>query len=224
MRLFSLFKKGALGAFLLSAIFWSSCFAATPSPATPAKPITPHHSTKKPIAHHHPSHHYKHTTPKATPVSSFDVSKLIGYQDSVCSDAKAEIGKEYVWGGTSPSGFDCSGFSQYVYKQEGIEIPRTALQQYDTLTPVKYPEPGDLVFFRTHGHHVSHVGIYLGNGYFIHSPKTGENIRVDKLSAAYWKERYAGARRALTWNYVDEHFNEKNFPGATTPPELDPIG
>lgn len=236
------FKRGAIGAFFISMVLLTgTALAAQPaSPTTPTtthtkKSTTHHHTTMHhtirhshtssvhhPVTHHSRSHYhaakYKHTT-------TLNTTALNTYQDSICSNAESELGKLYLWGGTSPrSGFDCSGFSQYVYKQEGIEIPRTALEQYETLTPVKHPQPGDLVFFRTHGRHVSHVGIYLGNGYFIHSPRTGEAIRVDKLSSLYWKERYAGARRALNWNYLSEHFKNSSFrPSDANAPEFDPV-
>lgn len=123
---------------------------------------------------------------------------MTGYQNSVLFNAISQLGKPYLWGGGSPfSGFDCSGLSQYVYKKEGIRIPRTALAQYNTLMPVEVPALGDLVFFKTHGQVVSHVGIYLGDGYFIHSPTTGEEIRIDTMNSGYWKTHYAGARRAI---------------------------
>jgi murein DD-endopeptidase len=126
---------------------------------------------------------------------------LADYQTNICANAEAQIGKPYEWGVENPdSGFDCSGLSQFVYAQEGIQIPRTALEQYHSLLPVKHLKEGDLVFFHTHERSrlVSHVGIYIGDGYFVHSPRTGESIRMSRLSDAYWREHYAGARRVLT--------------------------
>lgn len=187
---------------------------------------SPKHSTAKaPLknghTHFHSHSHLKSATTvhgypwsihHAAPCSNYyqphngTLSLLDEYKNSVKTDATAELGKPYIWGGTSPdSGFDCSGFSQYVYKQEGIDIPRTALEQYDSLQPVAVPTPGDLVFFRLDGQTVSHVGIYLGNNYFIHSPATGQDIRIDKLNSNYWKAHYAGARRILTWGYLKDH-------------------
>lgn len=128
-------------------------------------------------------------------------ARLVGYQSSVCANAQAQIGKSYQWGVEDPeTGFDCSGLSQFVYAEEGIQIPRTALEQYHSLQPVKHLQEGDLVFFRTHPHsrQVSHVGIYVGDGYFVHAPRTGETIRMSNLSDPYWKKNYAGARRVLT--------------------------
>lgn len=128
-------------------------------------------------------------------------ARLASSRDAVCANAQAQVGKPYQWGVEDPNtGFDCSGLSQFVYAQEGIQIPRTALEQYQSLQPVKHLQEGDLVFFRTHPHSrkVSHVGIYVGDGYFVHSPRTGESIRMSRLSDSYWHQHYAGARRVLT--------------------------
>ena len=132
--------------------------------------------------------------------------RLIDYRSSVCATAEAQLGKPYHFGVENPgSGFDCSGLSQFVYAEAGIEIPRTALEQYHNLAPAQHLQEGDLVFFRTTGsRQVSHVGIYIGGGYFVHSPRTGEDIRVDRLANPYWHERYAGARRVLTSSKLAE--------------------
>ena len=87
--------------------------------------------------------------------------------------AKQYIGVPYVSGGSSPSGFDCSGLTQYVYGQAGISLPRTAAAQQAAATPVSNPQPGDLVFF---GYPAWHVGIYAGNGMMIDSPKPGMSV------------------------------------------------
>jgi cell wall-associated NlpC family hydrolase len=87
--------------------------------------------------------------------------------------AKQYVGIPYVYGGSSPSGFDCSGLTQYVYGQAGISIPRTASAQQSAATPVSSPQPGDLVFF---GYPAWHVGIYAGNGMMIDSPKPGTTV------------------------------------------------
>lgn len=135
-------------------------------------------------------------------------ARILNYQTSICANAQAQIGKPYAWGGEDPdSGFDCSGLSQFVYAEEGIQIPRTALDQFHTLKPVKSLQEGDLVFFRTHDHSrlISHVGIYIGDGYFVHSPRTGETIRVSRLDDPYWHQHYAGARRVLTPHVVSRN-------------------
>lgn len=91
-------------------------------------------------------------------------------------------GVPYVWGGTSPSGFDCSGLVQYVYRQAGYSLPRTAAAQYGAGTPISYSElaPGDLVFFGYGS--ISHVGIYIGGGSMIHAPFEGDVVRVAPVS------------------------------------------
>ena len=90
----------------------------------------------------------------------------------VVNIARTLLGIPYVYGGSSPSGFDCSGFTQYVFGKAGISIPRTASAQQDAATPVSDPQPGDLVFF---GSPAWHVGIYTGNGMMIDSPRSGKS-------------------------------------------------
>ena len=105
----------------------------------------------------------------------------------------------YRRGGRSPAtGFDCSGFVHYVFAQTlGIDLPFNSARQFHAGTTVDRNElrSGDLVFFHTRGKRISHVGIYLGDGRFIHSPTSGERVRVDRLSAHYWSRHFAGARR-----------------------------
>lgn len=106
------------------------------------------------------------------------------------------MGVPYVYGGSSPSGFDCSGFVQYVYRQCGIELPRTADIQAEVGTPVGRDElqPGDLVFFAGDYVNISHVGIYLQNDEFVHASTT-YGIAIDSLNRDYRREHYMGARR-----------------------------
>ncbi len=105
----------------------------------------------------------------------------------------------YRAGGRAPStGFDCSGFVHYVFAHAlGVELPDDSASQYLEGRKVDRAEmmAGDLVFFRTRGKRISHVGIYLGNGRFIHSPATGERVRVNRLDEDYWAHRFAGAKR-----------------------------
>ena len=105
----------------------------------------------------------------------------------------------YRRGGREPStGFDCSGFVQYVFAQAlGIDLPDNSISQAEAGLRVARNElkTGDLVFFHTRGKGISHVGIYLDNGRFIHSPSTGKRVRVDELGDRYWARRYVGARR-----------------------------
>ena len=116
-----------------------------------------------------------------------------------------QIGKPYRWGGTSPrTGFDCSGLVYYAYKDlVKFRIPRTANEMYHLrdASPVERAEleSGDLVFFRTQGRGTAdHVGVYVGNGKFIQSPRSGQDIQITSLSEDYWQRHYVGARRVMT--------------------------
>jgi peptidoglycan DL-endopeptidase CwlO len=104
------------------------------------------------------------------------------------------LGTPYVWGGSSPSGFDCSGFVMYVYAQMGISVPHNAAAQYSSVgvyVPRDQLEAGDLVFFDGLGH----VGIYIGGGQFIHSPHTGDVVKISSLSDSWYAATYVGAKR-----------------------------
>lgn len=117
----------------------------------------------------------------------------------------SQMGKPYRWGGTSPNtGFDCSGLIYYAYKDVvRIKMPRTANEMYHLrdAAPINRAEleTGDLVFFRINNRGAAdHVGVYLGNGKFIQSPRTGEEIRISFLDNDYWQDHYVGARRVVT--------------------------
>ncbi len=122
-------------------------------------------------------------------------------RDRLVSASLAELGVPYAWGGNSPDeGFDCSGLVRFVYATiAAIDLPRRARQQRPMGEPVKRQnlQPGDLVFFNTMRDPASHVGIYIGDGEFVHAPSRGAKVRVDKLSNSYWSKRYTGARRYL---------------------------
>ena len=124
------------------------------------------------------------------------VSKADALRNEVVNYAKQFLGTPYKYGGSSPkTGFDCSGFTSYVYKNTVRSIPRTSASQYSSLTHVKKSElkPGDLVFFGS-SKKITHVGIYVGNGNFIHSPQTGDVIRIQSLSS---RSNYVGAARVI---------------------------
>ena len=116
--------------------------------------------------------------------------------DRAVAIAMQYLGVPYVWAGASPfSGFDCSGLTMYVYAQLGIHLTHFAGAQYDegTRIPVELLQPGDLVFFAGLGH----VGIYVGNGQFIHAPHTGDVVRIDSLGGSWYASEYVGAKRIL---------------------------
>lgn len=115
----------------------------------------------------------------------------------ILSEAQKYIGVPYVFGGTSPAGFDCSGLVYYVLAQLGYPAPRTAAAQYSMGNSISYTElqPGDLVFFaNTYTSGISHVGIYAGGGSFLHAPTEGSSVSYSSLSG-YWADHYYGARR-----------------------------
>ncbi len=109
------------------------------------------------------------------------------------------IGVRYRRSGDRPqTGFDCSGFVGYVFRESlGLILPRVSREISKTGAPVSKEdlEPGDLVFFNTMRHTFSHVGIYLGDHLFVHAPRTGQTVRIDDLQERYWAGRYNGARR-----------------------------
>ena len=125
----------------------------------------------------------------------------------VLVNALSLTGVRYQYGGNSPeTGFDCSGFVRYVFKQATtLTLPRSALaiSQLGTTVPKDELQPGDLVFFNTLKSTFSHVGIYLGNNRFIHSPSSGGKVRVESMQDGYWAKRFNGAQR------IDEENNKQ---------------
>ena len=111
--------------------------------------------------------------------------------------AREMIGKPYRYAGDTPAGFDCSGLVRYSYGRAGINMPRATPAQRNATTriSVRSLRPGDLLFFDQEGKKSSHVGIYLGDGRFVHAPSTGGLVRTDSLSADFWKKHFVEARR-----------------------------
>jgi cell wall-associated NlpC family hydrolase len=116
-------------------------------------------------------------------------------REDIVKTAKEYIGSDYQSRGTTPAGFDCSGFTMFVYNKNGLNIPRKAISQYNygKKITLKYAKPGDLVFFIVNSSAISHVGIYLGDNNFIHSPSAGKSVSYASINTPYWKRRYAGA-------------------------------
>ena len=112
---------------------------------------------------------------------------------SVVSYAQKFLGSKYVYGGTTTSGFDCSGFTQFVYKNFGVSLSRTAAEQYKNGTAVTNLQAGDLVMFGKSG--INHVGIYIGGNTFIHAANSSRGVTTDTLASGYYKINYVGARR-----------------------------
>lgn len=117
-----------------------------------------------------------------------------GTRKGIVDTAKHYMGVRYKYGGESPSGFDCSGYVMYVYKKNGISLSRATVSQYKEgrKIPMSNARPADLVFFKTMGGRISHVGIYLGKGKFIHAPSTGKKVSVASMNNKYWRRKFAG--------------------------------
>lgn len=131
--------------------------------------------------------------------SAFAGSEQAGIIDDtlrlqIVEKAREFIGVNYKWGQSNPAAFDCSGYVKYVYGQFGYMLPHSSYELFHTSKrlAVAKAKPGDLVFFITRGHRVSHVGIYLGDNSFIHAPRTGKQVTIDSLDNVYFKKHLAG--------------------------------
>jgi cell wall-associated NlpC family hydrolase len=122
-----------------------------------------------------------------------------GEADAIVASALALQGTAYRNGGTDPTGFDCSGLVQYVFAKHGVALPRSVSEQYRAGNAVARDAlaTGDLVFFTTVTAGASHVGIVVEGDWFVHAPSARGVVRVDRLSAQYWAQRYIGARRVI---------------------------
>lgn len=117
--------------------------------------------------------------------------------DKAATLAERQLGVPYVFGGHSPRGFDCSGLVYFVYGQLGVNLPRTAEAQFSRMPQVALDalRPGDLVFFNGDPTGYMHVGIYIGDGWFVHAPGMGKTVTGARLDNVYWKAHYLGAGR-----------------------------
>ncbi|MBI3047870.1 MAG: C40 family peptidase [Acidobacteria bacterium] len=129
------------------------------------------------------------------------------------------LGAPYRNGGSDPSGFDCSGFVQWVFGRHGLALPREVRDQYQVGRDVDLDDvrAGDLLFFETVSRGASHVGIALGNGRFVHAPSSRGVVRVEPYAASYWARRFVGARRVedVREEIVREPVTPRVFPGST---------
>lgn len=133
------------------------------------------------------------------PSGSVLSGNAVSSAQQIIRTAKSYIGVPYVWGGTTPKGFDCSGFTQYVFAKHGFNLPRTTTEQYRLGRYVSKSQlqPGDLVFMQnTYREGISHVGIYVGDGKMIHA-SSSKGVVISDLSTAYYLQHYYGARRVL---------------------------
>ncbi len=128
-----------------------------------------------------------------------EIDRSAPANDQVCALAESFLGTPYQWGGTTPQGFDCSGLVQYIYKEVGVTLPRRSSDQARSGRASKLTQlaRGDLVFFRIDRNVISHVGIYIGDGEFIHAPGTGKHVRQDSLDNSWWRGRVMAVRRVL---------------------------
>lgn len=116
---------------------------------------------------------------------------------SLVHEAARYIGVPYIYGGTSPHGFDCSGLVFYAHERAGLHIPRTAAAQHRAARAIELSSlaPGDLIFFKIKGRAVDHVGMYVGKGRFVHAPRTGRVVSYAYLDDPYYRKRFQGAGR-----------------------------
>ena len=139
---------------------------------------------------------YRPRPPQPVVAPSAAVIPSVGHEIAI--RAISLLGRPYVWGGADLTGFDCSGLVRFIYDQVGIEVPRTAAEQYSAAKPIELGvlKPGDLLFFRTQqSRRISHVAIYTGEGRFIHAPRSGQLVEFRELDDEYYRPRLAGAGR-----------------------------
>lgn len=138
-------------------------------------------------------------TGASTPASGTKtaVSRETSRNSGLIRMALSYRGAPYRYGASNGRSFDCSGFTSYIYRKQGISLPHNAAAQFQRGRSVakSHLQAGDLVFFRTRGRRISHVGIYIGNSQFVHASSGGGRVRVDTIASGYYQKRYAGARR-----------------------------
>ena len=138
-------------------------------------------------------------TRPAAPVADRDATGGQGLRQQLVATAARQIGRPYRYGGADPRGFDCSGLVQYAHVQVGVAVPRTTADLWRAARPVarNRRQPGDLVFFAIDDGKGDHVGIYAGDGYFIHAPSPGKRVGRARVDNPYWRQRLVGTRSFL---------------------------
>jgi murein DD-endopeptidase len=133
-----------------------------------------------------------------SPDRQSDTVKSVGTASRAASVARQQVGTPYRYGGSDPSGFDCSGLVHYAYGKTGVALPRTTGGLWSGLRPVSRSDMrrGDIVFFRIEGK-IAHVGMYLGNGEFVHSPATGRSVSIASMNNDYYSRAFVRAGRAF---------------------------
>jgi cell wall-associated NlpC family hydrolase len=136
------------------------------------------------------------STSEPAPVAP-GVPRTMPPSDALIATALSFRGTPYRNGGSDPTGFDCSGFTQWVFAQYGIGLPRQVEEQFKVGEKIKEDDlkPGDLVFFHTESHGASHVGIFVADDQFVHAPSSRGVVRVEYINSTYWGRRFVGARR-----------------------------
>jgi cell wall-associated NlpC family hydrolase len=138
-----------------------------------------------------------------TPAARAEIQSANTSQDSIresiVQSALSLVGTPYRYGGSTLSGFDCCGFVMYVYARNGIRLPRTSRDQFSAGKKIEMKDikKGDLLFYKLSGDTVSHVGIYIGDRYFVHSPVPGSRVRSERIDSEYWTKHFAGAAAFL---------------------------
>ena len=134
---------------------------------------------------------------RAPAASSGSTKPTAELSDQAATHAQRMVGKPYRYGGSSPSGFDCSGLVLYSYRQAGLSLPHNTDRQRSLSRPVKVAElrRGDLLFFNQEGKKFGHVALYVGGGKFVHAPSSGKSVKTDRLDSPYWKKHLSEARR-----------------------------
>jgi murein DD-endopeptidase len=138
------------------------------------------------------------TTPPPSPAAgSTRAAPPVAAAERAAEQAAKMVGRPYKYGGSSPAGFDCSGLVLYSFRHAGVTLPHNTVRQRAASRLIKVAElqRGDLLFFDQEGKKNSHVGIYLGDGRFVHAPSSGKSVRSDALGNPYWKKHLSEVRR-----------------------------